>query len=158
MHQVSLPTNSPGKNTAVGCHLLLQGIFLTQGSNPRLLHLLVDSLPLSHLGGPIQTRVTLKIIFFSTVHKSKNFPRGNGIWGQKITFLFYTLLFCMSIYTMLLLSCFSHVRLCATPQTTAHQAPLSLGFSRQEYWSGLQFPSPIILWIYTKSCILLYSY
>ena len=43
---------------------------------------------------------------------------------------------------LLLLSCFSHVRLCATPQTAAHQAPLSLGFSRQEYWSGFPFPSP----------------
>src|SRR5574340_537597 len=42
---------------------------------------------------------------------------------------------------MLLLSCFSCVRLCATPQTAAHQAPLSLGFSRQEHWSGLPFPS-----------------
>ena len=42
---------------------------------------------------------------------------------------------------LLLLSCFSHVRLCATPQTAAHQAPLSLGFSRQEHWSGLPFPS-----------------
>ena len=35
-----------------------------------------------------------------------------------------------------------HVRLCVTPYTAAHQAPLSLGFSRQEYWSGLPFPSP----------------
>ena len=42
----------------------------------------------------------------------------------------------------LLLSPFSRVRLCATPQTAAHQAPPSLGFSRQEYWSGLPFPSP----------------
>ena len=30
----------------------------------------------------------------------------------------------------------------ATPQTVARQAPLSMGFSRQEYWSGLPFPSP----------------
>ena len=30
----------------------------------------------------------------------------------------------------------------ATPWTVAHQAPLSMGFSRQEYWSGLPFPSP----------------
>ena len=43
---------------------------------------------------------------------------------------------------LLLLSCFSHVRLCATPQMAAHQAPLCVGFSRQEYWSGLPFPSP----------------
>ena len=36
---------------------------------------------------------------------------------------------------------FSRVRLFATPWTVAHQAPLSMGFSRQEYWSGLPFPS-----------------
>ena len=36
-----------------------------------------------------------------------------------------------------MLSCFSHVQLFAAPWTVAHQAPLSLGFSRQEYWSGL---------------------
>ena len=37
---------------------------------------------------------------------------------------------------------FSRVRLCATLWTAAHQAPLSTGFSRQEYWTGLPFPSP----------------
>ena len=42
-----------------------------------------------------------------------------------------------------LLSHFSRVRLCATPLTEAHQAPQSLGFSRQEHWSGLPFPSPM---------------
>ena len=36
----------------------------------------------------------------------------------------------------------SHVRLFATPWTVAYQAPLSMGFSRQECWSGLPFPSP----------------
>ena len=44
---------------------------------------------------------------------------------------------------LLLLSRFSRVRLCATPQTAAHQAPPSLGFSRQEHWSGLPFPPPM---------------
>ena len=44
---------------------------------------------------------------------------------------------------LLLLSGFSRVRLCATPWTAAHQVPPSLGFSRQEYWSGLPFPSPM---------------
>ena len=37
----------------------------------------------------------------------------------------------------------SRVRLSATPETAAHQAPPSLGFSRQEHWSGLPFPSPM---------------
>ena len=39
----------------------------------------------------------------------------------------------------------SHVRLLATPWTTAYQAPPSVGFSRQEHWSGLPLPSPIAL-------------
>ena len=37
---------------------------------------------------------------------------------------------------------FSHVQLFSTPCTVARQAPLSMGFSRHEYWSGLPFPSP----------------
>ena len=41
---------------------------------------------------------------------------------------------------LLLLSHFSHVQLCVTLWTVAHQAPLSMGFSRQEYWSGLPCP------------------
>ena len=36
----------------------------------------------------------------------------------------------------------SHVQLFATPWTVAHQNPMSMGFSRQEFWSGLPFPSP----------------
>ena len=51
-------------------------------------------------------------------------------------FIFYLLL-------LLLRSRFSRVRVCVTPWTAAHQAPQSLGFSRQEHWSGLPFPSPI---------------
>ena len=43
---------------------------------------------------------------------------------------------------MCMLSRFSHVQLFATLLIVAHQAPLSLGFSRQEYWSGLPVPSP----------------
>ena len=48
-----------------------------------------------------------------------------------------------SMLLLLLLSRFSRVRLCATPETAAHRAPPSLGFSRQEHWSGLPFPSPM---------------
>ena len=44
---------------------------------------------------------------------------------------------------LLLLSHFSRIQLCVTPETAAHQAPQSLGFSRQEHWSGLPFPSPM---------------
>ena len=52
--------DSPGKKTGVGCHFLLQGIFLTQGSNPCLLHLLAVSLPLSHQGNPSQVYTYLQ--------------------------------------------------------------------------------------------------
>ena len=44
---------------------------------------------------------------------------------------------------LLLLSHFNRVRLSVTPETAAHQAPSSLGFSRQEHWSGLPFSSPM---------------
>ena len=63
--------------------------------------------------------------------KGNKYQRCFNIWDWHKTLL------------LLLLSCFSHVRLCATPQTAAHQAPPSLGFSRQEHWSGLPFPSPM---------------
>ena len=46
------PWDSPGKNTGVGCHFLLQGIFQTQGSNPGLLHRRQTLYPLSHQGSP----------------------------------------------------------------------------------------------------------
>ena len=54
------PWDSPGKNTEVGCHVLLQEIFPTQELNPSLLHLLHCRLilyPLSHLGSPISAVV-----------------------------------------------------------------------------------------------------
>ena len=57
---------------------------------------------------------------------------------------------------MLLLSRFSRVRLCVTPWTAAHQAPLSTEFSRQEYWSGLPFPSPVYVYIYIYTYIYIY--
>ena len=46
-------------------------------------------------------------------------------------------------WLLLLLSHFSCIRLCVTPQVAAHQASLSLRFSRREYWNGLPFPSPM---------------
>ena len=56
----------------------------------------------------------------------------------------YVYVYFVGMYTLhaCVISCFSHVRLFATPWTVAHQAPLSMELSRQEYWSGLLFPSP----------------
>ena len=72
-------------------------------------------------------------------------------WGSKLTadgdcsheIKRHLLLGRKAMTNMLLLSRFSRVQLCVTPLTEAHQAPPSLGFSRQEHWSGLPFPSPM---------------
>ena len=55
---------TPDKNAAMGCRFLLRGIFATQGSNPCLVHWQVDSLPLSHLGGP--THLNTHYLIFSS--------------------------------------------------------------------------------------------
>ena len=63
----SVHGDSPGKNTRMGCYFLLQGIFLTEGSNPRPLHLLhwqAGSLPLCHLGSPNQLYMYIYQLFF----------------------------------------------------------------------------------------------
>ena len=51
-HQGPLSMKCSGKNTGVGCHFLVQEIFLIKGLNLRLLHLQANSLPLLHLGSP----------------------------------------------------------------------------------------------------------
>ena len=80
------PWNFPGKNTAVDCHFLLQGIFPTQGSNPHLLHLLhwqADSLPLYHL---------LDIPFKSTFTRGSQIPcRFIGLVNKLALGLFFYL-------------------------------------------------------------------
>ena len=71
------PWHFPGKNTGVGCHFLLQGIFPTQGSNLCLLHLLhwqVDSLPFCHLGSHDGIdRLSLNIPFLASKRRLENF-------------------------------------------------------------------------------------
>ena len=56
--------------------------------------------------------------------------------------LFFFMWFQDIEYSSLCLSAFSRVQLCATPWTVARQAPLSMGFSRREYWRGLPCPPP----------------
>ena len=59
---------------------------------------------------------------------------------------------------LLLLSCCSRVRLFTTPWTAAHQAPPSMGFSRQEYWSGLPLPSlTVASTVYQNVCKYIYQ-
>ena len=66
-----------------------------------------------------------------------NFGQVGGIVIRKERFCI------MEDLPLLLLSHFCCVRLCVTPQMAAYQAPPSLGFSRQEHWSGLPYPSPM---------------
>ena len=48
----------------------------------------------------------------------------------------------INVFSLYLSVCFSHVLLFVTPWTVAHPAPLPMGFSRPEYWSGRPFPPP----------------
>ena len=109
--------DSPGKKAGVACHFLLKGIFLTQELNIHLLHLLhwqADSLPLHHLGSP-------QTLFLEPTR-----------WCHCDSLL--VIHHCVQPLSLYLTLC--------GPMTVAHQAPLSMAFSRQEYWSGLPFPFP----------------
>ena len=74
------PWDFPGKNIGVDCHALLQGIFLTQGSNPHLLCLLywqVDSFPLGHLGNLCYIYITH---IYNYIYVNKYL--GDNIWSE----------------------------------------------------------------------------
>ena len=76
-------------------------------------------------------------------------PPGNPLIPVQCLLIFFLVDFSEECMCQRYLTCIfssvqslSHVRLFATPRTIAYQAPLSMGFSRQEYWSGLPCPSP----------------
>ena len=71
------PWDFPGKNTAVGCHFFLQGIFLTQGSHPSLLHWQADSLLLSHHGSPLRAVDTYYHLFMVEKTKAQDW-----VWAE----------------------------------------------------------------------------
>ena len=80
------------------------------------------------------------------------------VWRQQLMVVYHSvrnLIFCYfliaSSLMLLLLRHFSRVQLCVTPEMAAHQAPPSLGFPRQEHWSGLPFPSWMIIPIFHSS-------
>ena len=85
-------------------------------------------------------------IYFLLVLQAENL-RSGGQYGwvlARAVFLVFrrSPAFCVFTWHECVLSRFSRARLFATLWTVAHQAPLSMGFSRQGYWSGLPFPSP----------------
>ena len=63
------------------------------------------------------------------------------LW-RSFCFVFCPYFNCFCLFAWLVLSCCSQVWLLVDPMTIAHRAPLSMGFSRQEYWSGLPCLSP----------------
>ena len=84
-------------------------------------------------------------IYYLCLHKTNRFPKQPFIFRDyQVVYTFFQISTINSLpaaksAAKSLQSC----RLCATSQMAAHQAPLSLGFSRQEHWSGLPFPSPM---------------
>ena len=80
-------------------------------------------------------KTTLKIDLYLF---SKSFSCFFFTFLPEFTYIYFFFLFFNKVKVKML----SHVRLLATLWTVAHQAPLSMGFSRQEYLSGLPFPSP----------------
>ena len=119
------PWDSPSKNTGVGCHFLLPCMKVKSESEVAQ----VRSDP-QRAHGLQPTRLLSPSDFLG-----KSTRVGCHCHLPEASILDSLLL--------LLLSRVSRVRLCATPQTSAHQAPQSLGFSRQEHWSGVPFPSPM---------------
>ena len=80
---VSCPSNSPGKNTAVDCHALLQDMFPTQESNQSLLHCRQILYYLSHQGIPNEILLNYKKEWNSTVYSSVDGPREYYGWWNK---------------------------------------------------------------------------
>ena len=124
-HALYSPWNSPGQNTGVGSLSLLQWIFLTQESNWGLLHCRRILYQLSYQGH--------KWTFMKQkqIHRHREQTcgcQGGGKSGRGTDWEFETAVAAKSL------------QLC---QTEAHQALPSLGFSRQEHWSGLPFPPPM---------------
>ena len=116
------PWDSPGKNTGVGCHFLLQCMKVRVKSLSRV-RLLATPWTEAHQAAP-----------------SMGFSRQEYWSGVPLPSPTHTPQF-SSVQLL------SRVRPSATPWTAAYQAPPSMGFSRQEYWSGVPLPSPNQTWV-----------
>ena len=124
------PWDFPGKNTGVGCHRLLCVWYLAVAAKSlQLCPTLCDS-----VDGRQPTRL----------------PHPWDSPGKNTGVDCHFLLQWMKVKVKSL----SRVRLFATPWTAAHQGPLSMGFSRQEYWSGVPLPSPEV--VFSVELILLH--
>ena len=120
------------KNAKLGCHALFQGIFPTQGSNP---------CPMSPMGHALLLLSQLCPTLCDPIDGS---PPSSPVPGilQARTLEWVAISFSNACKWKVKVKSLSRVRLLATPGSTAYQAPPSMGFSRQEYWSGVPLPSP----------------
>ena len=139
----------------MGCHFLLQGIFTTQESNfcfLCLLHWQVDSLP------PAVYHIYIHHIAAAAAKSLQSCPTlcdpiDGSPWGYPVpgilqarTLEWVSISFSNAWNWKVKVKSLSHVQLLATPWTAAYQAPPSMGFPRQEYWSGVPLPSPYTIY------------
>ena len=161
------PWDSPGKNTGVGCHFLLQCMKVKRESEVAQSCLTLSdpmhcSLPSFSAHGIFQARVLEWVaIAFSGILSSAaaakllqlcltlcdpidGSPPCSPIPGilQARTLEWVAISFSNAWKWKVKGKSLSRVLLFVTPWTTAYQAPLSMGFSRQEYWNGVPSPSP----------------
>jgi len=120
------PWDSPGKNTGVGCHFLLQGMFPTQGSNPGLLHCRQSLYCLSHQGSPVQASTlqkteSLGFLSLRNIHTSIQYDDPAvclicGQWNYRTEFYilfmyFYIIFFYFFLFFFFLDWAIRHVRI-----------------------------------------------
>ena len=169
-HGFPHPWDSPGKNTGVGCHFLLQCMKVkSERKVPQSCLTLCDpmdcSLPGSSIHGISQARVLEWVaITFSVLSSAAaaakslqscptlcdpidGSPPGSPVPGilQARTLEWVAISFSSAWKWKVKVKSLSRVWLFSTPWTAAHQAPPSMGFSMQEYWSGVPLPFPFYL-------------
>ena len=143
------PWDFPGKNTGVDCHFLLQGIFPSPRVQTHVSFIVGRFFTTELPGKPPNTLLLMSLCFYGiSMYRTicKPFWQNREPFGGRRNKQGWRAgqgQIRRALLLLLLLSHFSHVRLCVTPWMAAHQAPQSLGFSRQEHWSGLPFPSPM---------------
>ena len=153
------PWGFPGKDTRVGCHLLFQGIFLTQGSNPCLLHWQAGSCLL--LLVLLLSRSVVSDSVRPQRRQPARLPRPWDSPGKNSGVGCHFLLRCMKVKSEseVAQSCLtlSDAMDCSPPGSSVH------GTSRKEYWSGVPLSHPYIygspyIYMYTQSYLECWSY
>ena len=142
------PWDSPGKNTGVGCHFLLQCMEVKNESevaqfSPTLSDAMDCSPPGSSVHGILVDAKSLQSCL-TLWNPIDGRPPGSPVPGilQARTLEWVAISFSNAWKWKVKVPLLRCLRLLATPWTAAHQAPPSMGFSRQEYWSGVPLPSP----------------